>query len=173
MAYKRLMIWVEGDDDELFFGTIIKPILSGHYDCIEIRQWGQMKKDKIKDLFSSFKSMNVDYWFVSDINNSPCITAKKNKLKITYRFMDEDRIIVVRKEIEGWYLGGVSEEKCKKYKFKQFKTTDHIGKEEFNAMIPKSFTSRTDYMIELLKDYSKPVAMRKNQSFKYFINKIT
>ncbi|ACB52151.1 hypothetical protein cce_2803 [Crocosphaera subtropica ATCC 51142] len=46
-------------------------------------------------------------------------------------------------------------------------------KEQFNQSIPQKFSSRVDFMIEVLKAYSLNTVIKKesNQSLVYFINK--
>jgi hypothetical protein len=80
-----MFIWVEGTDDERFFKEIIEPKLRGKYNFVETRSYSTLKKEKIDSFLKSIKSMRADYLYATDINNSPCITAKKqevcNKIK--------------------------------------------------------------------------------------------
>ena len=77
MGYKRLFIWVEGDDDERFFEKIIEPKLRNKYDFVETRRYASLKKEKRDNFLKSIKAMGADYIYVIDINNSPSVTAKK------------------------------------------------------------------------------------------------
>ena len=167
MRYKRLFIWVEGDDDIRFFDRIIKPVFEKKYNFVEVRACAQLKKKKIANFIKSIKAMKADYIYVADINNSPCITAKKQKIKN----IEQNRIIIVIKEIESWYLAGLSSEDSEKFKIRPFKTTDNVNKEAFDKLRPKSFDSRLDFMLEILKYFSIEIAKEQNQSFKYFIKK--
>ena len=130
-----------------------------------------MKKEKVNNFLKSIKVMNADYIFAGDINANPCATAKKQELKHTYKEIDEDRIIVVKKMIEGWYLAGLNKKNSKKLGVPYFNDTNDITKEQFDKMIPKNFDSRIDFMTEILKCFSIDVAKQKNESFKYFIEK--
>lgn len=115
--------------------------------------------------------MGADYLYVIDINNSPCVTAKKDEILSKLRNIDKEKIIVVIKEIESWYLAGIDDIKAKKLKIRNLNSTNDITKEKFNSLIPKRFNSRIDFMLEILKDFSIETAKQKNKSFKYFINK--
>ena len=84
---------------------------------------------------------------------------------------DKDKIIVVIKEIESWYLAGLDNEVCRQLKINNFADTDNVTKEKFNALIPKKFTSRIDFMLEILKNFSIEIAKQKNNSFRYFVEK--
>jgi len=172
MEYKRLYILIEGDDDERFFNKILIPILENNYDSINIWKYAQIKKEKIKNFIKSIKSMMADYICVSDINDSPCVAFKKEKIKNRFNnLVENDRIVVVIKEIESWYLAGLSNQDVKKLAQQAFSTTDNITKEQFDSLIPKKFTSRIDFMTEILKYFSIEIAKKKNHSFNYFLRK--
>jgi len=169
MCYRRLFIFVEGNDDDRFFQSIIVPKLEKSYDNIEIVNYAQMKKEKTENYLRSAKSMG-DYIFVSDINSSPCVTEKKQKLCNEYNNLDEEKIVIVVKEIESWYLAGLDGNSLQDFRNE---ITDHtftetITKEDFNKLIPRKYDSRIDFMQEVLKHFSIDVAKQKSRSFKYF-----
>lgn len=170
MGYKRLFIFVEGEDDARFFGKTIKPRMQKKYDLVQIiNHCARSKREKINNFIRSIKAMNAAYIYIRDINNAPCVTAKKQEIQSKLRNIDVNRIIVVIKEIESWYLAGLSEEKSRRLGIHIFKkTTDHISKEDFNGLIPKKFDSRIDFMVEVLKFFSIKTAKEKNKSFEYF-----
>ena len=89
----------------------------------------------------------------------------------SYENIDNDKMIVVIKEIESWYLAGLDNEVCRQLKINNFADTDNVTKEKFNALIPKKFTSRIDFMSEILKYFSIEIAKQKNNSFQYFVEK--
>lgn len=171
MGYSRLFIWVEGEDDKRFFEKILEPKLQKRYDFVETRCYAALKKDKIDNFLKSIKAMNADYIFATDINNSPCVTAKKKKIGDKLRNIDKKKIIVVIKEIESWYLAGLNDIECKKFKISNFDTTDAISKKQFNSLIPKKFDSRIDFILEILKIFSIEIAKQKNRSFRYYTEK--
>ena len=162
---------MEGDDDERFFMRMKKPFFMEKYDSIKIIKYKTMKKEKVDSFLTSIEAMNADYIFVTDINQKPCITAKKRAVTKTYKKVAEDRITIVIKEIESWYLAGLSDEASTKFKIRAFVTTDGITKEQFNRLISRKFDSRIDFMLEMLKNFSMEIAKQKNASFKYFAEK--
>ena len=170
MSYNILYLFVEGTDDERFFESAIKPRLKKNYDYIEVRKYAEKNKKYIFNLIKTIKSMNDSYIYFSDINNAPCITLKKQKILEKYKTIDRNRIVVVIKEIESWYLAGLNDEDSKKLTKKLFKSTDTITKEQFNKYKPKN-ESRINFMIELLKVFSVDIAKQKNNSFSYFMKK--
>ncbi len=171
MGYRRLFIWVEGEDDERFFKNILEPKLQKKYDWVETRRYVTLKKEKINNFLKSIKGMGADYIFVTDINNSPCVIAKKQETQNKLRNIGSDKIIVVIKEIESWYLAGLGDAECNRFDIRTFNDTDEIIKEQFDSLIPKKFDSRIDFMIEVLKIFSIEVATQKNRSFRYFIQR--
>ncbi len=172
MAYRRLFVLIEGDDDQRFFERIIKPIFETKYDSIQLWKYAQEKDKKIAGFLRSVKAMGADCVFVTDINLAPCVTARKQRIKEKFKDVDEDRIIVVISEIESWYLAGLDDDICsKKFRLSTISTTDHITKEQFDTLIPKKFDSRIDFMLEMLKYHCIETAKRKNASFSYFLRK--
>ncbi|NUU95801.1 hypothetical protein XO10_05830 [Marinitoga sp. 1135] len=172
MSFKQLFVFVEGNDDERFFEFIIKPKLSNRYDLVQIIKYSEEKKEKIDNYISSIKQMKADYIFTNDIDNVCSIKNKKNEIKTKWKNIDEEKIFIVIKEIESWYLAGLSDEKCKLLKIRIVKNTDEITKEEFNNIISNKFESRIAFMVEILKNFSIEIAIQKNKSFKYFIEQM-
>ena len=170
-SYKRLFLWVEGNDDERFFKRAIIPKLQEKYDDVRIIKYATMKKEKIDNYINSINSMKADYIYFADINKSPCITAKKEKIRQERKYIDISKIIIVIREIESWYLAGLNTKACDHLKINNIGNTDNTTKEKFNTLVPKKFTSRIDFMLEILKIFSLKEAKHKNKSFKYFFEK--
>ncbi len=166
-----LYIFVEGNDDKRFFQSILEPKLQRKYNLVETRCYANLKKEKVDNFLKSIKAMGADYIYVTDINNSLCVTAKKQKKQNELKNIDNDKIIVVVKEIESWYLAGLDNICSQKFKISTFSTTDTITKEKFNSLIPKKFDSRINFMLEILEKFSVKIAKQKNKSFRYFIEK--
>ncbi len=172
MSYKAMYVFVEGDDDERFFKRIVKPILEKEYDSVKLQKYAQVKPAKVDQYLESVKAMGADHVLVADIDLAPCITAKKQAIKDRFKKIDEDRIVVVIKEIESWYLAGVEDDICsRRFGLRHFATTDDLTKEQFCGLIKRKFDSKIDFMIELLKHFSTGTAKRKNKSFCYFLDK--
>lgn len=166
-----MFIWVEGDDDERFFENIMKPKLQKKYNFVETRRYAALKKEKIDNFLKSIKAMGADYIYMIDINNSPCVTAKKQETQNKFKNIEGERIMVVIKEIESWYLAGLGNAQANKFNIRNISETDTITKEQFNRLIPRKFDSRIDFMLEILKFFSIEIAKQKNRSFRYCIEK--
>ncbi|HOV21954.1 MAG TPA: hypothetical protein PLW95_04655 [bacterium] len=167
----RLYFLVEGPDDERFFDKIVKPKFKNRYYEIIILKYAEKTKEGVKNIILSIKKIPMtDYIFVVDINDSPCVTAKKQQIWEKFSYVDLDRIIVVIKKIESWYLAGLDNANAKKLKISSLETTDNVDKGKFKSLVGKE-SDLKDLKIEILKHFSTEVAMEKNKSFKYFIEK--
>jgi hypothetical protein len=166
-------VLVEGRDDREFFDVTIRPILQVQYDCVQIWEYAGATIEKRIGYLRSVQAMNADYLFVADINTSPCVTARKKRLVDSHKeTIDAGRMVIVIREIEGWYLAGLDDKSCKELALEPFSGTDDITKEDFGSLIPKKFASRIDFMAEVLKRFSVGIAGQKNKSFHYFISRI-
>jgi hypothetical protein len=117
------------------------------------------------------RSIGADYIFTGDIDSMPCVTAKKKKLQKEYRNVEADKIIVIVKEIESWYIAGVDKPCCKRLRIHFKASAENICKEELYSLKPKRFDSTVDFMIELLKNFDITTAKKRNTSFDYFVDK--
>jgi hypothetical protein len=189
MIIRRLSIFVEGAREKLFFDRILRPALENKYNYIEIIEYSQekIKWEYINDFINSIKRTDCgykkidpnwayDYIFIADIDNSPCKTAKKEELRRKIPNLEQNKIIIVVKEIESWYLAGLDEKACRKLRIGCFNKTDDIMKEHFESIYYKSIHARrpiTEFYLNIIENYSIDIAKRKNGSFKYFCNKFS
>lgn len=171
VSYKRLFIWVEGPDDYEFFSRIIKPLFEQTYDWVEFIQYAERPKAWMNDFFKSIQAMGADYVFVTDLDELPCVTQKLDKVEKIYPFYERQKMQVIVQEIEGWYIAGLSDENYQQLRLKLNHDTSFLTKEQFNQLIPANFSSRRDFMSELLKLFSIATAVQKNNSFRYFAEK--
>lgn len=173
MSCKILYVFVEGNDDEKFFQKIFLSKLRKKNDDVKIIQYAQKprKFEYIGKFVKSIQSMGADYIYTTDIDNSQCVTAKKQEAQNNLRNVECDKIIVVIKEIESWYLAGLSDTECRSFQMRTFSVTDDITKEQFDRLRSNKFASRIDFMSEILKKYSIKIAKQKNKSFRYYIEK--
>jgi hypothetical protein len=166
----RLIIFLEGADDERFFKAVFEQKLLEKYERIQYFPYARESRVKINEFMSSIlKTAGDDYLFFADIDQEPCVTEKKSKLRGKYSQLQDHLIFVVKKEIESWYLAGISQEAADELKIRgKLGETDTLTKEQFDQKQPTSFTSRIDFLQEILKIYSLEVALPRNQSLAYF-----
>ena len=185
MKNKILFLFVEGNDDELFFERVIKPRLSGKYIDIKTWKYSQQTKENLRNFLANVKSMQAkgvaECVFVADLDEFESVRARQKKLLHSYQFLSGNeqerdrpnswiRLLIVCKEIESWYLAGLDSSDGTQIGFKKvLGPTDKISKEEFNKMIPSRFNSRIDFMQEILNLFRIDVACKRNASFDYLI----
>lgn len=169
---------IEGSDDERFFDKIIKPIFEQEGFETRCVPCACIKRKERANFIRSIKNQeNRDYIYAKDIDRYPCISSRKvsivNELS---QQIDNNRIMVVAKVIESWYLAGVNEKTLKQLHVKRnnidkiTKSTDTIDKIQFNEFFPKTIP-RSNIMVKLLENYNINNAITRNKSFAYFMNK--
>ena len=165
-----LFVLVEGDDDERFFDKIAKPLLEKRYSVVKFYKYAQRSPKDTTKMIKSAKSMG-DYMYVRDLNNSPCISLKKERIKeeLSQRIEDKKIVIVVR-EIESWYLAGMNEQAFKYLGIRKAVKNTEITKERFDQLIPKGMV-RKEFMYRILEKFEIEMARIQNSSFRYFLNK--
>ena len=187
VAFRTLFVLLEGDDDERFFEEAIKPIFAEKYDHVHFWQYSQMKKERVNNFLNSIKSMQAlglaDTLLVADLDESPCVTERKDRFLSTFRALAGDFgavagtpfptiVLIVCKEIESWYLAGLNDESCNQIGVPtSSNSTDHITKEQFDKVMPSRFKTRIAFMEEILQVFDQETARAKNASFRYFMQK--
>ena len=178
MAYSQVYFLIEGSDDKRFLDTVIEPLVRQKYSYVKPYEYSRKPTKIIKAFLKSLHAMNqasfrTEYFYLRDINDTPCITARIDKIRGKYGdSIKPGSLIIVVREIESWYLAGLDSQACREFGIEDFSSTDDITKEGFNKLIPKRFDSRIDFMIEVLKRFSVETAKSKNKSFDYFMAKI-
>lgn len=179
MGYRYLVFFVEGNDDVRFFEKIVKPKFIDNYDHIKIITYAEEKPKFIIDFIKSLEAMNnksemeANYILARDLDANTCLLVTKEKLLEEYSNISLNNVIIVAKQIEGWYLAGLEMKTCKSLHIKFQSCTDNIKKDCFNKIIPKKFYDgpRWVFLNKILELYSINVAVGKNKSFKYFNQK--
>jgi len=167
-------IFVEGYYDYVFLENILIPFLmeSKQINVIPI-PYQQKNKNKInkKIKASSFQ----DYFFLTDLDSQvyPCISSRKEKRLHEYDNLDFSKIIIVKEEIESWYLAGIDTSLTQFNKWDIPQSTDDITKEDFDGMLEENLIdSKIDFIKELSKNYNFDLAVKRNNSFKYFLDRL-
>ena len=178
MEYKVLYLFVEGPDDERFFRSVIEPLIGERFDFVKYILYAQQSKAIIESLIKPLNhNQNHRYLFICDMDArgdaTYCVSRRKDKEHTAFGSnILKERIIVVREEIESWYYAGIVENDLQKMKMKSTSSTENLTKEDFEKLIPTSFTSKTDFMIEILKIFSTQTASEQNPSFHYLLRKL-
>ena len=107
-----------------------------------------------------------------DNKEFPCITARKEDWFKNYAYLDSSKIIIVKEEIESWYLAGIDTSLDKFNDLIIPDSTDGIEKETFDKMMSGLFEYKKDCLIEIAKNFDFELAKNRNSSFNYFLNKL-
>ncbi len=165
-----LIVFVEGLDDERFFQKVLKPKLDDRYQYVQLFRCRGKPDKKIAAFIRSARSAGWECLYVEDIDVAPCVTRKKEEI-IDHFALELDEVVVVVREIEGWYLAGLNQKACKAVGLKYVESSDDIIKEQFNSMMPGRYDSLLDFKLEMLKYQDLSAAAARNVSLAYFIRK--
>ncbi len=172
MPFKELFVWVEGPDDQRFVDTILRVEFEKHYDLVQVIPYAGMKTLKIIKFIESIRAIpSADYIFVADHDAATCVSTRKQELTARIKSLQTDRIAIAVREIEGWYLAGLTTTGHVQLGITEMPDTDHLDKENFDFLRSKGFSSRIDWMVEMLRHYSLARAVTRNGSLRYFVSK--
>lgn len=178
----NLLVFVEGKDDFRFINFVLIDFFNLN-NSIMLKAIPYKNKERINTvkLIKQIKeTKSGDYIFLSDLDSHTykCITSRKNsRIKEfhnpEYDDLDFEKIFIVVEEIESWYVAGIDTS------LKQFKNldipdnTDTFTKEQFDDLLSNStFSSKIDFFMEIVTNYNLSLAIQRNQSFKYFLQKL-
>lgn len=174
---KQLFVFLEGPDDERFFKNVCESSMHNSYEEIRLIQYAGMTPKACINFFKTIKSqLKADYIFLTDLDSQgdkkfDVVSRITKVIEKFNREIDESNIIVVKEEIESWYLAGLTPSNLKKFNIKTTNNTELLNKEYFIQQKPKQFTSKTDFMIEILKEYSLEIGITRNNSLRFFTEK--
>lgn len=173
LAMNKLFLYIEGDHDEIFANFILADYLR---QSKSIELWPIKYAEKPPKLINKdIKSKSdYNYLFLSDLDNEEhaCITARKEDRIKNYKYLDWSSIIIVREEIESWYLAGIDTSLDQFSSLDVPDNTEGIDKETFDEMIKDISEYKKDALIEIAKNYNFDLAVKRNKSFKYFLDKL-
>lgn len=172
MTAKLIYLLVEGDDDERFANRIIRPQLSKIHDLVITWKYAQKKKEKVRNLLRTVHQTGATYFYMCDLDKFSCVTKRKVVEQNWLPILDVDRIIVVKRDIECWYAAGASDEIRRFCNLTIPADTQVMSKEHLTRLVSPRMT-RTEFMLQVLEDYSFALAHKRNDSFSYAWNRFT
>ena len=106
------------------------------------------------------------------MDDATCYTKRKESFQKRWNInVAPAKIVVVKAEIESWYLAGLSYSVARSLNINFRTNTENVTKEMFLNMTRKHHLSNVNLMIEILKKFSFDTAKRQNASFQYFCSK--
>jgi hypothetical protein len=172
MHYKQVCFLVEGRDDLRFFEDIVKPLIIAHYNWVKVHSYQTMSPVLVDDLIKNYSAQGVDIYLTRDLDTAPCFSTKKAEIRSIYKNIEASRIVIVKPEIEAWYLAGIDKQNWDKLKIAPCRDVNAVTKDHFERLKPRRFASTIDFMNELRKVYSPNMAREKSPSFSYLLHKL-
>jgi len=191
----KLVVFVEGPDDEKFFEEVLKPFFKGRHKTISHVKYARANDETVNKIIGRLADRKDSvYIFTADLDEPPRLLYKStystkhakllrehtekrtSELKEKYPNVDEDRIDYVITEIEGWYLAGLDDSYCRRCGISLPSSTDDITKQKFEQIRERSKRKRIDrslFLAEILlpPNFSPETAKKKNKSFRNFLSK--
>lgn len=159
MPYKGLAIFIEGEHDDIFFcHPKIKNKIEQRSGCAPtIRQYAE-EKEKGSLRLKSLKDSGRHCILVVD-------QAQESDMRRIFKNIPNVYIIVI-KEIESWFLAGLTAKMCERYKLPIVNNTESIRKEDFDENIKNS--EKLYILRKLMEEFNIDQAKQRNNSFKKF-----
>jgi hypothetical protein len=123
-----------------------------------VKEYRQQKTADINRLLRALAHQDFARLFIADIDSAPCVTVRKQKVRERYPEIEEQEIVVVSKEIESWYLAGITTSGASALKVSPPSSTDYLTKEDLDQLRPPHLDSQIDFMLELLKYFDERTA---------------
>jgi hypothetical protein len=168
----RLWVLIEGEQDERFFKKILHKQFRKKYKYVHYWPYAEEKPELFEGMISSCIDENIDYIITGDCDSDDPNTHVDKLYERSNKIVNKSNIFIIIKEIESWYLSGLSEDKIKLMEFKEsFDNTNDLTKQDFENMKPKKYKSFYYYITTILSYFDHNIAINKNNSFKQFIEK--
>lgn len=167
-----LFVFVEGPDDTRFLEQAFKHYFDSKYGYVMFIEYASLSNVKLNDWVETARGMDADLLWLRDLDNAPCATYWRSNLVQSFRRLSVDEIIIVKQEIESWYLAGASSDVLSVSSGHRITNTENIDKEQFRRLMPDRFIAPIDFMVEILKTYSLERGAGRNGSLEYFQRKL-
>ena len=168
--YRSLFLLVEGRDDARFCREVLIPIFRRTFHDVRTWEYSRKKPSKTIDFIRNIGYMNANYILFGDMDRHPCVTSTKEDITAQFPVLSWNRVVVIRRMIEAWYLAGLSEASHRDLALDRVRNIEEITKDQFNNLVGGS-DEHSNSMIEILKYYDVEVARRRSRSFRYFWQK--
>jgi hypothetical protein len=172
-GYSRHFVIVEGRDDSDFVGAVLLPVFAAgcQVDHVDVIAWANYTKDKRRGLIASIKAMNCEYTVLVD-QDVACISERRAKVLERHPYLSLSNIIVVRGEIEAWYLAGATQDMLERLGWPLDAITDGLTKEGFREMLAQRGDDEALTKIRILREFNLADARRRAPSLEYLVARL-
>lgn len=164
-----VLLLVEGPTDRRFFERIILPRARQRGLRFRVVEWSTLTMGERRRIVEDAKRANRKYGFVADQDDHPCVSSKKRSLRRTMDFLADERIHVVTREIEGWYLAGLNQRASAQAGVSWSAInggTERIRSTSIAAIDKESFRTRDQLLLAALELFDFYRAVRVSPSFR-------
>ena len=170
---KNLFVFVEGKEDIVFVKRVLYNIFIQNSINIIPISYQRTRNHEVKNLIKTAKA-DHDYVLLSDLDSHtyPCITSRKDqRIKELDGEITSDKIIIVAEELESWCLAGIDTSIEEYNEFVIPESTDGITKEDFDKILSNTSFNKNKLLNFLSFNFDSDLAIQRNKSFKYFLEK--
>ncbi|MDN5869091.1 MAG: hypothetical protein L0H55_17035, partial [Candidatus Nitrosocosmicus sp.] len=125
----------------------------------------------VNKFIKTYNENQTKYFFLHDQDsNNNCVLKLESELRNTYHITDK-KLIVVKKEIESWYISGVTKLHSTKNMNYSELNYNKVNKISFEKIMQKSFKKPDCYGLAC-QNYDLKGARRRNDSLNYFLKRL-
>lgn len=171
---KNLFVFVEGKEDIMFVKNVLYNLFIKHSINIIPIPYQKTRNHEVKNHIKASEASNHDYVLLSDLDSHKyeCITSRKNqRINELDGEITPDKIMIVVEELESWCLAGIDESIGEYADFIVPENTDNITKEDFDEILSNTSFNKNKIFNYLSFNFNVDLAVKRNKSFKYFLEK--
>jgi len=167
--WKRIALFIEGEEDRAFAERILKPRLQERYNEVRIQTHARTPDEQLRSHFRSLKRMGSDLFLLVDYDRGLCITAVRQKYAQRYEpHLGETQVLVARPMIEAWYTAGVPHQNPFKASIPPI--VESVDKQAFAGIFGERARNREERIVllqQILAVYDWGLALQRSESLRY------
>lgn len=173
--HRPFTAFVEGPSDARFFDRIVKPNLRKVYAPISVVEYAHLPDRIVNGFIRTLNSSGEGYVLLCDVDDYACVPSRLDSITGRHPELPRNKVQVVVREIEGWYLAGVSRQHCHRLKLrasKLSKGTNELTKENLSSFREQdSPLSVIELMTSICGCFQIALARQRNRSFNRFCSR--
>lgn len=174
MNSSDFFFYLEGDEDIRFMENIIKNFIKKKRLLLRPRKYRNLKDSTVEELITDHNEKDEKYLFFADNDSIQNVENKKDELiDQHYPSLKRENIIIIVKEIESWYLAGISTQMANELGIDEVsysrKDPNISGKKGFEELKPGNMTL-IEFYLEVTKKFDVEIGKKRNYSFEYFFS---
>lgn len=168
---RKLLILIEGPTDKEFFEKIIKPPIERQRELtVSLITYSEKTNRTVNKFIQSFLDMECECYLFRDFDQGPCFTQLRETLNQKFPLLNNENILIIKKEIESWILAGISDELIIEVtQIEELKNTEKVSKEDFKALLESS-NSTTEIRSKILNEFDLKKAVQRNKTLRYILS---